>query len=296
MFAAPNQRVNAITASLCVDGEELLYCHNDVNSKPGKQVLVLVHGAGGSHQDWPLSWRGIDENVGNEGQLSSVEPHSGLAVSSLRELAVYAIDLPGHGQSKGKSVPSIHAYGSKIAKFLQALNLHNVCLAGHSMGVPVVLEASLLSLERVTSLCLIAGAARMPVIPELFEGLRKNTPQTVNAIARACWHERSSDHNWQVTKNRMLASGSNTLINDFLACDAVDLRGRLHEINIPALVIASDEDRMVHIGEIKAMSDALPRSKMHVHSGCGHFLHVERSKETLVDLEIFFEGPIEAHD
>ena len=72
-----------------IAGERAFYApyQDDVR---GRRNLVLVHGAGGSHLDWPAPLR------------------------RLREANVYALDLPGHGRSEGTghfqlAVPDIYS-------------------------------------------------------------------------------------------------------------------------------------------------------------------------------------------
>ena len=56
---------------------------------------------------------------------------------------VVLIDLPGHGESgDGRAEWTLEAYGEDVADVVEALELDNVVLVGHSMGAPVALEAA----------------------------------------------------------------------------------------------------------------------------------------------------------
>ncbi len=93
-----------------VAGERAFYAlyQGDVR---GKRHLVLVHGAGGSHLDWPAPLR------------------------RLRETNVYALDLPGHGRSGGTGRSSIAAYRD----FLLTPSKYSVYLRDHIPGAELML-------------------------------------------------------------------------------------------------------------------------------------------------------------
>ena len=66
---------------------------------------------------------------------------------------VVAIDLGGHGESGlDRAEWTMEAYGADVAAVVEALDLHNVVLVGHSMGGPVILEAAQRVPERVAAL------------------------------------------------------------------------------------------------------------------------------------------------
>jgi pimeloyl-ACP methyl ester carboxylesterase len=63
---------------------------------------------------------------------------------------VVAIDLAGHGDSgPGRTDWTIENFGRDVVAVMDALDLQDVVLVGHSMGGPVVLEAALMAPDRV---------------------------------------------------------------------------------------------------------------------------------------------------
>ena len=78
--------------------------------------MVFIHGAGGSHLDWSAEWR------------------------RLPQANALLLDLPGHGKSSGDGRESIQHYAEDIIKFLDALDLQQVIVAGHSMGGAIVAD------------------------------------------------------------------------------------------------------------------------------------------------------------
>lgn len=61
-----------------------------------------------------------------------------------------AIDLPGHGEATAeREAWTISGYGADVAGLIEALDLTDVVLVGHSMGGPVSLRAAALAGDRV---------------------------------------------------------------------------------------------------------------------------------------------------
>jgi pimeloyl-ACP methyl ester carboxylesterase len=174
-----------------------------------------------------------------------------------------------------------------VIRFIETLGLENVCLVGHSMGVGIVLSAVLQSSVRISSLCLIAGAAQMPVTPELLEGLKNQTEDTVAAVSRSCWHKSTPEHFMKTTRQRMMSAGGNVLLDDFTVCSKLDLRAMLPALQVPTLILAAQEDRMVKVAEIEAMAQAIPKAQLQIFHACGHFLHVEIASEIAKKLAVF---------
>ena len=66
---------------------------------------------------------------------------------------VVCVDLGGHGESGCvREDWTMEAFGADAAAVLEALDLRNAVLVGHSMGAPVIVEAALLAPGRVAML------------------------------------------------------------------------------------------------------------------------------------------------
>lgn len=102
-------------------------------------TLVMVHGAS---QD-TLSWKYVIDLFA-------------------RHYSVYALDLPGHGKSAmpangpHTATPDNARY---VLQCLDALQIGDAVLMGHSMGGGVVAQAAVLAPERVRGLVLVDGAS-----------------------------------------------------------------------------------------------------------------------------------------
>lgn len=101
----------------------------------------------------------IPYDVTGEGDVTVVLVHCWMCERSFWDAQVpvlaqsyrtIALDLPGHGEATSQRAEwSVAAFGDDLAGFMDALDLDNVVLVGHSMGGPVSLRAAALSGDRV---------------------------------------------------------------------------------------------------------------------------------------------------
>ena len=279
-----------------IKNHEISYSHNGVSNCISNSTLVLIHGAGGQEIDWPMAWRNAKSQTRAMGLTPSNQGVIKLFSAGLDDYPIYAVDLPGHGQSDGKSKSSIDEYSIDIIDFLDVMELENVCLVGHSMGAAIALNASLSQHWRISSVVTIGGASKMIVNDSILEGLQNTFEATVDSIVKYSWHKQTgaiADSEQMATyfrekaKQRILNAGSGTVHGDFLACSRFDLDGRLREISVPVLVIASDCDRMVPLHVSREMAEKLPNAQFVTLEGCGHFQHIEQTSRVATELSNF---------
>lgn len=102
----------------------------------GVEQIVLVHGFGGDLDNWLFNIDALAENA-----------------------TVYALDLPGHGQStKALSDASLEGLSKALVDFLNKVGVQNAHLVGHSMGGAIALKTAIDHPALVKSLTLISSA------------------------------------------------------------------------------------------------------------------------------------------
>ena len=279
-----------------IKNHQISYSFNGISGDIGSPKIVLIHGAGGQEIDWPMAWRSPKDQTKAMGLTPSNHGVARLFNAGLDDYSIYAVDLPGHGKSEGKSKSSIDEYSNDIIDFIDAMELENVCLVGHSMGAAIALNASLNQHWRICSVVAIGGAGKMIVNDAILEGLKNNFETTVDSIVKYSWHkktgavadsEQMAGYFREKAKQRMLDAGSKTVHGDFLACSNFDLSARLEEIAVPVLVIASDCDRMVPLKVSREMAEKLPNSEFVSLENCGHFQHIEQTAKVAGELVTF---------
>src|SRR5438105_6622504 len=108
----------------------------------GDETVILIHGFGGDLDNWLFN---IDALAGNA--------------------TVYALDLPGHGQSvKAIANPSLAVLAMTVVSFMNAMGVKSAHLVGHSLGGAIAMEIAREAKDRVKSLVLISSAGLGPDI------------------------------------------------------------------------------------------------------------------------------------
>ena len=116
--------------------------------------IVFVHGAGHDHSGFTL--------------LARWFAHHGHGV--------LAVDLPGHMRSAGPGIallPDIAAHAQWLLALLDAADVRQAALVGHSMGSLIALEAAALAADRITRLVMFGMAVPMKVSDALLSTARE---------------------------------------------------------------------------------------------------------------------------
>lgn len=238
--------------SLSLNHLELFFI--DRHSNGNNLTLLFVHGAGSSHTVWPEAICGI---------------------SGTRAVA---LDLPGHGRSSPPGRRTIDQYAIAVEEFTAALSLENVMLVGHSMGSAIALTVASRAAVALRGLVLLGAGPRMPVHDKVLRGAT-NAPDEVADFVAALGLGQPSTELQEEIQRTMLATDTMTVFGDFLACNRFDLRPNLHAIDIPALIIAGEQDRLTPLRLTESLVAGLPQAKFITLAETGHYAMLERTAE-----------------
>ena len=253
-----------------VNNTNLAYSFNGAPARDDNLCLVLVHGAGGRDQDWPQAWRSTDDLT----RALGLTPAS--HVGDLDQYPIYSLDLPGHGQSEGPGCNSVDGYADFIEGFIEALDLNSVVVTGHSMGAAISLLVSVRQNQRLAGVILIGSASKLQVAPVILEGLQNDFENTVDAIIKYSWYKATGAFFKEKGRQRMLETGQDVVYGDYFACADFDLTDQLDQVEVPALIIASDKDRMVRQEQSLQTAEAMNATYVALEE-CGHFQHIEQT-------------------
>ncbi len=261
-------------ARVSIGDYDLSYCHNGVGPRDDGLSLVLIHGAGCSGRDWPTAWcGGQSESLGNQ----------------LNAYPNYIPDLPGHGESAGSGFDTVDAYAEGISGFIDALELKRALLVGHSMGAAIALTLAVEHHPRIAGIAMIGGSSRLVVSDTILDGLQTNFEPTIDSIVNYSWFKTTDASLKKKNRQRLIDAGPEVVYNDFLACSRFDLSKRLNEVDVPVLVLSSNEDRMVPHHVSRKMADAVKHAKFVGLENCGHYLHLEQTSRVADELSTFLE-------
>jgi len=229
---------------------ERIYYALHRNRSNGVPVL-LIHGAGENHLVWPIGLRRLPESI------------------------VYAIDMPGHGKSAGVGCSTIEEYADWIVSFMEAVQLDHAILIGHSMGGAIVQLCALKHPDQISGLILIATSAKLRVAPQLLQLIESDFVAAVDLVNQWVWGAETSAAIKQLGKQQLLQIEPETLLADYRACDAFDVRDHLPEISAPTLIIAGEADQMTPLKQAVFLEQQLPQARLVAIPQAGHMVMIE---------------------
>jgi len=147
------------------------YCYTGGKTfDAGLPTVVFIHGAQNDHSVWALQTRHL--------------AHHGFGV--------LAVDLPGHGRSKGAALKTIEDMADWLLAVLEAAGVRCALLAGHSMGSLIALEAAFRQPARITALALVGTTYPMKVADALLATARDDEPRAIDMVNQ--WSHSSIAH------------------------------------------------------------------------------------------------------
>jgi len=223
-------------------------------NKTSSNVLLLIHGAGGNHQSWPPVLR------------------------RLTDVAVYALDLPGHGRSESPACDNIAGYADAVINFIDALGLQKVTLLGHSMGGAIAQAIALRHHPAVGQLILLGTGATLPVSDMILGQIMSDQAGTVHLVNKFSWARTAPAEMVSMGEKVMLKVDPAILHADFVACNTFDVTDQLDQITVPTLVISGDKDKMTPVENGRFLADHIPNAKFAIVEGGGHMMALEQPR------------------
>ncbi len=256
---------------LSVNGIETFVATGGKPFDPSLPTVVMIHGAGFDSSTWALQSRWF--------------AHHGYSV--------LVPDLPGHGRSAGKPLPTIAQMADWIAALLQAAGASKAKLIGHSMGSLIALETAARHPDKVSALALIGTAATMTVGPDLLKAAEANDPAAIDMVSiwglgfKAELGGSLAPGLWmhQGAQRVLKCARPGVLYNDLNACNSYqNALTAAAQIKVPATFILGERDLMTPAKAGKTLAAATPNARTVVLAGAGHMMMVEQPDELLAAL------------
>ncbi|MHB8568254.1 MAG: alpha/beta fold hydrolase [Nitrososphaerales archaeon] len=239
--------------TVTIDKTQLYY--DDLGS--GK-ALVFVHGACENSQFWN---------------------HQKILSDRYR---VLMLDLPGHGKSKPFADGSVtlRRYSDLVASFMAKASLEKAIIVGHSMGGAIALANVIEHSENLMGAVLVSTGAKLGVLPSIREGLRSRFEETVKSVlGPRQFSSRTNLETIRFVTDEILKCKGEVATADFEACNGFDVRQKLQSINMPALMIVGEEDKLTPVTWSTYLKDNIPRSKLVIVRDSSHLPMLERPAE-----------------
>ena len=234
-----------------IGGESVYYeCPHDIGgATPGARIL-FIHGPGVDHR---------------------------LFADQLRFFAPaqtpIALDLLGHGQSKGEALEDVPDWASFLQEFLDTLGISPVLLVGHSLGGAIAIEYASRHPRLVEGLVLIGTGITFPWAADTAADLLEDPAGFLESRALRGLREPHMPMSAEALKATRSAQRPASSMRDFVAAAKWDATSRLESIQTPTLIIYGEDDPLVAqagqmLGAVQHASfDTIPLSR--------HFPHLE---------------------
>ncbi len=253
----------------------------------GEPTFMMLHGFGGS----VFSWRELMQPLGQQGTAVAFDrPPFGLS-----ERPLY-----WHG-------PNPYTTESQVrltVELMDALGIDKAVLLGHSAGGSVALRLAQEHPDLVHALVLVSPgvgpAASLPPLARHVLGtpqVRRLAPLFLRGVRddfadmlRQAWHDPDRVTHEIITGYERPFAAENwdrALWELFLAAGPTGVEDRLHEVELPVLVITGEDDRIIAPALSAALAAELPQSELLVIPDCGHVAHEEHPYLVLAAVEEF---------
>lgn len=241
---------------------------------PSLPTVLFVHGAASDHGVFTLqsryfAWHGTN---------------------------VLAVDLPGHGRSAGAALQSVEALADWLREVLDATNVGEASIVGHSLGALASLECAARNPRRVRKLSLLGPAVPMPVNDDLLAAAAANEHVAYELINGWSFSAGGQLGGNEVPGMWMLGNAmrliercrEGVLSADLLACHRY-ANGLVAaaRIQCPALVVLGARDIMAPTRNAEQLIAALANVRTVTLPETGHALMAERPDAVLDALRAF---------
>jgi pimeloyl-ACP methyl ester carboxylesterase len=211
-------------------------------------------------------------------------------------LQTIAFDHRGHGESTiGDSGHSVENLAADVRTIVEALDLHDAILVGHSMGGVAVQAFALhhpdVLHERVRGLVLASTLAKTSVsasrqlrcLAERVTGgfdLRQvmDRPNLGSMFARVGFGREPLASHIELNREMLASCDSVTAQEATTALLGLDLTAELPSLDIPTLVLCGTADVITPPAESRRLARLIPDARLHLFEGAGHMLMLERTE------------------
>lgn len=258
------------------------YCYTGGKAfNPELPTAVFIHGAQNDHSVWILQTRYF--------------AHHGFGV--------LAVDLPGHGRSRGPALTSVESMADWIVALLDSAKVKQASLIGHSMGSLVALETQARAPCRVSKIALVGSAYPMKVSDALLNAAKHDEPRAIDMVN--IWSHSSIAHKpscpgpgfYVMNGSRRLMQRMSAInperlfYTDFAACNSyANGEAAAKAATCPTLFLLGRKDVMTPPRATATLTNAIAQARVVTLDNCGHALMAEQPDAVLEALLGFARG------
>lgn len=240
--------------------------HRKVEST--RKPVIFVHGAGGSRLDWPPELRRLP------------------AANAI------ALDLPGHGNSPPPGRSDMLDYARVVLAFMDALELQEAIICGHSMGGGIAQTLALIVPERIYGLILIGTGARLRVHPSILDHVRERKAEVVRLLQDWIWAHPAPPDAQDNAYHGLMNTPADVIYGDYQACNSFDIREQLMGIRAPTLIFAGTADMMTPHKFGEYLAHNIQHSQLITINNGGHMMALEQPQKVASVIDSWLNTPM----
>lgn len=188
-------------------------------------------------------------------------------------MRVINVDLPGHGQSsEPDSVWGTDDFANLMEKFIEALNINEPSLIGHSFGGRTAIKMA--SEVMVKKLVLVDAAGIKPKRPLKYY-LKIYSFKALKRILPVIMGKQRGEKKIESLRNKGgsadYKAASRIMKAVMSRCVNEDLKDIMPLIKCPSLLIWGDNDTATPLSDARTMEKLIPDSGIVSFAGCGHY-------------------------
>ncbi len=206
---------------------------------------------------------------------------------------VVAVNFPGCGESDTMKSPwTLDDYCDFVLKFVNAIELDNPILIGHSHGGRVTLKMTAEKMINPPKIVLLDSAGLIPK-KSFKQKCRAKSFKTIKRILTLPVIKNHSENLLNKARNHYGSADYNAappvLRQTLVSLVNTDLREILPKITCPTLLIWGDKDTDTPLSDAKIIEKLIPDAGLCVYENAGHFAFFEQIGKTIAILNSFIK-------
>ena len=242
------------------------YLTGDWPLNPEKSTLVFIHGAGGHGYFWQAQIQALSKRVNT-----------------------VALDLPGHGRSDGSGRETIYAYAQAVDKLLSDIQAPHPVPCGFSLGGAIAQQLLIDYPQHYVAGVLIGTGVQMKVGPIIFDTIEKDFNEFVNMLSKLAASKKADPDRIRFFKEELYKSEPRVVMGDFRACDNFDAGAGLDSVEVPVLIVTSEDDILTPAKYGDMLEEKIQGAqRVHI-MDAGHLMVMEKPDEVIRAISGFLE-------
>ena len=236
-------------------------------------IFLFLHGFASSL----YTWHEVMGPLGQPGWSISLDrPAFGLT------------ERPNRGTWKNNNVYSPQEQVNLFVDFLDKFNIDSAIIVGHSSGGALAVQLALDHPDRIDALILVGpaiireGGAPLWTRPLLFTPqlnrvgpllMRQLSGASGSSFVQSTWNDPNliDDETIKAYQKGIQVNNWDRALWEFTRTNQrLNLLDELNNVNVPTLVIAGSNDKIVSVGDAELIAQAIPGSTFEILNKCGH--------------------------